>query len=232
MITVTTITTTINLVSTEGSSQERTYLREPAAIYARSFALIDAELDLTAVPKALQPVVRRVVHSCGMTDILAELRWRGPVAEDAQAALTGGAPVIVDASMVSAGVQANRLPAQNRILCLIDEAETAQLAKARETTRSAAAIERLADEMGGAVVVIGNAPTALFRLLELLKDGAPPPSALFAFPVGFVGAAESKQALVDAPSPPNYLTLLGRRGGSAMAAAAVNALLPDLGSPR
>jgi precorrin-8X/cobalt-precorrin-8 methylmutase len=196
------------------------YLSEPEAIYARSFAIIDAETDWSGVPDELRPVVRRVVHACGMTDIVAELAWSSDLFGRATAALGAGAPVVCDAGMVAGGVMRHALPADNAVVCALDRRREAP---PPGTTRAAAAIADLGDTLDGAVVAIGNAPTALFRLLELAGAGRVAPAAVIAMPVGFVGAAESKAALADAPPCP-FLTLHGRRGGSAMAAAAVNAL--------
>ncbi len=200
------------------------YLRDPEEIYRRSWAMVHAEADLARLPPELGDVAARLVHACGMTDIVADLAWRGDVAARARAALEDGAPVIVDAVMVAEGVTRDRLPAANEVICTLRNADVAERARRDATTRSAAAVDLWLPRLAGAVVAIGNAPTALFRLLELLLDGAPRPAALFAFPVGFVGAAESKQALIASALDIPYLTLRGRRGGSALAAAAVNAV--------
>ena len=203
------------------------YLRDPAEITRRSFEIVRSEADLSALPAALAAVAVRLVHACGMPDIVGELAWRPGVAEQARAALSSGAPVLADCRMVADGVITARLPAENPVICTLDDPEVPALARHLGTTRSAAAVELWRDHMSGAVVAIGNAPTALYRLLELLAEGAPRPAAILAFPVGFVGAAESKQALIEARLDVPYLTLRGRRGGSAMAAAAVNALAAD-----
>ncbi len=203
------------------------YLRDPAEIYRRSFALVRAETDLSALPADLAPVALRLVHACGMPEVVADLAWDGGPAAAGRAALADGRPVLADCRMVAEGVIANRLPARNPVLCRLNEPEVPALARERGTTRSAAAVELWRDDLEGAVVAIGNAPTALFRLLELLAEGARRPAVILAFPVGFVGAAESKEALVDAGLGVPYLTLRGRRGGSALAAAAVNALASD-----
>jgi precorrin isomerase len=202
------------------------YLRDPQEITRRSFERLRAECDLTALPEDLAQVVLRLVHACGMPDILGELAWDGEVAVAGRAALMAGAPVITDGRMTADGVIRARLPAENRVLCPLEDPRVPGLARSQGTTRSAAAVELWRPDMEGAIVAIGNAPTALFRLLELLIDGAPRPAVLLAFPVGFVGAAESKQALIDTGLGVPYLTLRGRRGGSALAAAAVNALAP------
>jgi precorrin-8X/cobalt-precorrin-8 methylmutase len=196
------------------------YLRDPAEIYRRSFATIRAEADLSALPASLQNVAVRMIHACGMTDIVGDLRWSPDFAERAHAALAQGAPVVTDARMVADGIVSAELKANGRILCVLDRAA----ARDGSTTRSAAAIERAQGDIVGAVIVIGNAPTALFRLLELIDQGATRPAAIIGLPVGFVGAAESKAELATDPRGVPFLTLLGRRGGSAMAAAAVNAL--------
>ncbi len=198
---------------------ERGDMIEADAIYARSFAIIDAETDWAGVPGELRPVVRRMIHACGMTDLVADLAWSDDFVARAVGALAAGAPVIADARMVACGVVHDFLPAENAVVCALDRVA----APPPGTTRSAAAIDALADALGGAVLVIGNAPTALFRLLERARAGGPVPAAVIAVPVGFVGAAESKAALAEA-APCPFLTLHGRRGGSAMAAAAVNAL--------
>ncbi len=195
------------------------HLRDPEAIYARSFAVIDAEVDWTGIPATLCPVARRMMHASGMTDLVADLAWSGDFVARATAALAAGTPVVCDCRMVAEGVIRRRLPAENAVLCGLDRVAAAPVG----ATRSAAAIDALAGEIAGAVVVIGNAPTALFRLLERAVSGEPAPAAVIAVPVGFVGAAESKAALV-ARAPFPFLTLRGRRGGSAMAAAALNAL--------
>lgn len=205
------------------------YIRDPAEIYRRSFATIRAEADLAIVPADLRPVAVRVVHACGMTDIVPELRWSADVARAVRQALAEGGPVLVDSRMVAHGIIDRGLHEAGRIVCLLDAPDLASHAATLGTTRSAASVELWAPRLPGAVVVIGNAPTALFRLLELLDAGAPKPAAMLAFPVGFVGAAESKAELAANPRGVPFLTLLGRRGGSAMAAAAVNALC-DIGS--
>ncbi len=165
------------------------YLRDPAEITRRSFEIVRAEADLAALPAALAAVAVRLVHACGMPDIVAELAWRPGVAEQARAALSSGAPVLADCRMVADGVITARLPAENPVICTLDDPEVPALARGLGTTRSAAALELWRDDLSGAVVAIGNAPTALYRLLELLAEGAPRPAAILAFPVGFVGAA-------------------------------------------
>ena len=200
------------------------YLRDPEQIYRASFAAVRRAVDLDGVPEALHPIVLRLVHAGGRPEIVAALRWSGDPAGAARAALAQGAPVIVDATMVAAGITESRLPARSRVLCTLRDNRVPHLARQHRTTRSAAAVDLWLPDLAGAVVAIGNAPTALFRLLERLQDpDTPPPAALFAFPVGFIGAAESKAALIAAGTAVPYLTLTGREGGSALAAAAVNA---------
>ena len=203
------------------------YLRDPQEITRRSFATVRAECDFSRVPPTLGDLAIRLVHACGMPDILGDLAWGGEVAAAGRAALDSGAPVIADCRMAADGVIRARLPADNRVLCPLDDPAVPDLARQKKTTRSAAAVDLWRPEMEGAVIAIGNAPTALFRLLEILADGAPRPAAILAFPVGFIGAAESKEALIEADLGVPYVTLRGRRGGSAMAAAAVNALGGD-----
>ncbi len=199
------------------------YIRDGAAIYERSFAIIRAEADLARFSGAAERVVVRMIHACGMTDLPKDVAMSPDFAAVAEAALAGGAPILCDARMVADGVTRARLPAQNEVICTLGEASVPKLAEELGTTRSAAAMELWRPHLPGSVVVIGNAPTSLFRLLEMLDEGAPRPAAIIGIPVGFVGAAESKEALtLDRRLP--FLVVHGRRGGSAMAAAAVNAL--------
>ena len=201
------------------------YLRDPEEIYRRSFEIVQGEADLSAFPDDLADVAVRLIHACGMPEIVRDVRWADGVATAARAALESGAPVICDAQMVADGVIAARLPADNQILSMIRLPNLIGLAKQQGTTRSAAQVELWKPFLPGSVVAIGNAPTALFRLLEIIaEDPSRMPAAILGFPVGFVGAAESKQALHEGAHGVPYITLLGRRGGSAMAAAAVNAL--------
>ena len=202
------------------------YIRDPAEIYRRSFAQVRAEAELDGLPAELVPAAVRIVHACGMPEVVADLAYAPEVADAASSALAAGAPVIVDCRMLASGLIKERLTA-NEVICTLNEPEVPGLAEAGQTTRSAAAVELWRPHLEGAVVAIGNAPTALFRLLEVLADGAPKPAAILGFPVGFVGARESKQALAEGDHNVPFLTLLGRRGGSAMAAAAVNALTGD-----
>jgi precorrin-8X/cobalt-precorrin-8 methylmutase len=201
------------------------YLRDPAAIYARSFALIRGEVALDRFPPALHGMVLRLIHACGMPDIAPELSWHGDPAQAGRDALDRGATVLVDAAMVRSGVTSDRLPAGNEVRLTLRDERTAGLAAQLGTTRSAAAVELWRPWLDGAVVAIGNAPTALFHLLERLRTWPERPAVVLAFPVGFVGAAESKEALIASRLDVPWLTLRGRRGGSAMAAASVNALL-------
>lgn len=201
------------------------YIRDPAEIYRRSFAAVRAEADLSALPDSLEGIAVRLIHACGMPEIADDLAWGGDPAEAGRRALAAGAPVLTDARMVADGVIRSRLPAQNTVICTLSEPEVADRAAEMGTTRSAAAVDLWAPLLDGAVIAIGNAPTALFRLLELLAEGAPRPAAILAFPVGFIGAVESKDALIAHSQGVPFLTLRGRRGGSAMAAAAVNALV-------
>ena len=198
------------------------YLKEPQAIYDASFGIVRAEADLAALPASLERIAVRMIHACGMTDIADDLRFGADIAKRAHDALKSGAPVIGDCEGVAAAITRKFLPARNEIICTLNDARTPALAKTHATTRSAAAVRLWQTQ--GAVIVIGNAPTALFALLELLDEGAARPAAIIATPVGFVGAAESKEELARDSRGVPYLTLLGRRGGSAMAAAALNAI--------
>lgn len=200
------------------------YIRDPREITRRSFEIVRAETDLSALPEDVGEIALRVVHACGMPEIAPDLAFGGDMAAAGRAALQAGAPVLADCEMVADGVTRARLPAGNPVLCTLNDARTPQLAQQLGTTRSAAAVDLWRENLAGAVVAIGNAPTALYRLMELLAEGAVPPAVILAFPVGFVGAAESKDALIAAKLGVPFLTLRGRRGGSAMAAAAVNAL--------
>ena len=203
------------------------YLRQPAAIYRRSFELIRREVDLTPLPAALHPLALRLVHAAADPAILADLRWSDGAAAAGRAALAAGAPVLADARMVADGIIGARLPDANRVICTLGDPAVPARAAAQGITRSAAAVELWQPDLAGAVVTIGNAPTALFRLLELIEGGAPRPALLLGFAVGFVGAAEAKAALIGNPWGLPYIALAGRRGGSALAAAAVNALADD-----
>lgn len=204
------------------------YLKDPAAIYQASFATVRAEADLARFSDDLADVVVRLIHACGMPDIAHDIAFTPDAVAAGRAALKAGTPILVDATMVGAGIIRRHLSA-NEIICTLDDPGVAEDAIARGTTRSAAAVDRWAPHMAGAVVAIGNAPTALFRLLELIEAGAPKPAVVLGFPVGFVGAQESKQALADTATGIAFITLKGRIGGSAIAAAAVNALAAGLG---
>jgi precorrin-8X/cobalt-precorrin-8 methylmutase len=201
-----------------------TYLRDPDAIYAQSFATIRAEADLAALPLSLHDVAIRMIHACGMPDLAADVVGDASLVDAVKHSLGKGEPIFCDCEMVRSGIIRRQLPAGNDLVLTLNAAETPELAKALGTTRSAAAVELWRDRLEGAVVLIGNAPTALFHLLELLDAGAPKPAAIIATPVGFVGAAESKALLAEARHGVPFLTVLGRRGGSAIAAAALNAI--------
>jgi precorrin-8X/cobalt-precorrin-8 methylmutase len=201
------------------------YVRDGAAIYRQSFAIIRAEADLDGLEPALERAVVRMIHACGMVDLADDVEASPGFVASATAALWAGAPVLCDTTMVASGVTRARLPADNEVLCTLGDPRVPALARDRGTTRTAAAIELWRERLDGAVVAVGNAPTALFRLLEMVDEGAPCPAAVIGVPVGFVGAAESKDAL--AASAVEHLVVRGRRGGSAMAAAAVNALASE-----
>jgi precorrin-8X/cobalt-precorrin-8 methylmutase len=200
------------------------YLKDPAEIYRLSFAAIRGELDLAHIPPEFEPVVVRLVHAVADPSILPELRWSAGAVAAARSALAAGAPILADCEMVAHGITRARLAAGNDIICMLRDPHVAALAASQRTTRSAAAVELWRGRLDGAVVAIGNAPTALFRLLELVAEGASRPAAILGFPVGFVGAAEAKAALAGNALGLDFITLLGRRGGSPLAAAAVNAL--------
>jgi precorrin isomerase len=203
------------------------YLKDPQEITDASFAIVRAEADLAALPASLESVAVRMIHACGMTDIADDLRFDENIAVTAGAALKAGAPVIADCEAVAAAITRKFLPAQNEVICTLNDPRTPALAEKHATTRSAAAVRLW--NMQDAIVVIGNAPTALFALLEMLDGGADKPAAIIATPVGFVGAAESKEALASDPRGVPFLTLRGRRGGSAIAAAAFNAIAKGTG---
>lgn len=199
------------------------YIRDAAEIYRQSFATIRAEADLQRFPADVAAVVVRLIHTCGQVDLTDEVAYTPDVVAATRAALESGAPVLCDSSMVAAGITATR-SVGNAVVSLVADPRAADLAARRSITRSAAGVELWADRMAGAVLAIGNAPTALFRLLELIDEGMPAPVSVLGGPVGFVGSAQSKQELIDRPRGMDYLVVLGRRGGSAMAAAAVNAI--------
>ncbi len=203
------------------------YLKDPAAIYAQSFATVRAEAVLDRFPADVSEVVVRLIHACGIPAIAEDIAYTDDAVSAGRDALKSGAPIFVDANMVAAGIIRRHL-SDNEIICTLDDDGVADNAKRDQTTRSAAAVERWGQRLGGAVVAIGNAPTALFRLLELIEAGAPKPAAVLGFPVGFVGAAESKDALAANAQGIEFITLKGRVGGSAIASAAVNALAGGL----
>ena len=200
------------------------YIKDGAAIYKESFATIRGEADLSRFEPKLSRVVVRMIHACGMTDLVRDVDASADAAAEGMAALRAGAPVLCDATMVANGITRSRLPQNNDVLCTLNEPTVKELAGRLQTTRSAAALELWRDRLADSVVVIGNAPTALFHLLEMLDRGAPRPALILGIPVGFVGAAESKAALASHPARIPFITVHGRRGGSAIAAAAVNAL--------
>ncbi|MEA2760366.1 MAG: precorrin-8X/cobalt-precorrin-8 methylmutase [Methylobacteriaceae bacterium] len=207
-------------------SERHAYIRDGAAIYARSFAIIRAEADLARFSSEEERVAVRIIHASGMVEIAGDIVLSPGVVEAARDALKRGAPILCDSKMVANGITRTRLPASNEVICTLDDPRVPDLARDIANTRTAAAMELWRDRLGGAVVAIGNAPTALFRLLEMLDAGAPLPAAVIGMPVGFVGAAESKDALIaDARVP--FVTVRGRKGGSAMSAAAINALASE-----
>jgi precorrin-8X/cobalt-precorrin-8 methylmutase len=200
------------------------YLRDPAAICRASFATIRKEAGIERLPREMQALATRLVHACAMPDIVDELAWTPGAIDAGRRALAAGRPVLVDSLMVAGGIRRDRLRADNAIVCTLRDPGIAERAAAASTTRSAAAVELWRNHLSGAVVAIGNAPTALFRLLELLDEDAPLPAVVLAFPVGFIGAAEAKKALIERQPALPHIALRGRRGGSGLAAAAVNAL--------
>ena len=203
------------------------YLRDGAEIYRRSFATIRSEADLEGMDPVLATVAVRMIHACGMVDLVDDLESSPGFCTAARAALRAGNPVLCDTMMVASGVTRSRLPAANDVVCTLSDPGVPALASELGTTRTAAALELWRPLLEGSVVAIGNAPTALFRLLELVEQGCPRPAAVIGVPVGFVGAVESKAALAAHSSGLEYLVVNGRRGGSAIAAAAVNALASD-----
>jgi precorrin-8X/cobalt-precorrin-8 methylmutase len=200
------------------------YLRDGTAIYERSFAIIRAETDLSRFTPEQADVAVRMIHACGQVDVARHIVFGGDVVQAARSALAAGAPILCDSEMVSHGITRARLPARNDVVCTLNDPRTAALAAQNSTTRSAAALELWTDRLAGAVVAIGNAPTALFHLLDMIDGGAPKPAAILGIPVGFVGAAESKQALAADSRGVPFIIVRGRMGGSAMTAAAINAL--------
>lgn len=204
----------------------RHYIRDGDAIYEKSFAIIRAESDLARFDATEERVAVRIIHACGMTDVVSDIVMSSTFAHDAREALRNGAPILCDANMVAHGITRKRLPRNNEVICTLTAPAVAPLAADMKNTRSAAALELWRPHLEGAVVAIGNAPTALFHLLDMIENGAPRPAAVIGVPVGFVGAAESKEALALQKLVP-FLVVRGRRGGSAMAVAAVNALASD-----
>lgn len=205
-----------------------TYLREPDAIYAQSFATIEAEADLSSLAPELHPAAIRMIHACGMVDLAADIVGDPAVAAATHHALNSGAPVLCDCEMVRSGIIRRHLSETTELVLTLNDPAVPALAKSLGTTRSAAAVELWRPRLAGAVVLIGNAPTALFHLIELIEAGGPRPAAIIAAPVGFVGAAESKALLASNALSIPFLTVRGRRGGSAIASAAFNAISKDL----
>ena len=204
------------------------YERSPNAIYKQSFATVASEARLDRFPQDMCAVITRLIHACGMVEIADQLSFSGGAAQAGRAALLAGKPILCDCEMVGAGIIRRYLPKDNQVIVTLNDDSVPELAKSIGNTRSAAAVELWKDHLDGAVVAIGNAPTALFHLLELLDSGYPKPACILGFPVGFVGAAESKAELASNPRGCDYIALRGRRGGSAMASAAVNALAAGL----
>lgn len=204
------------------------YLRDGQAIYRESFATIRAETDLSRIPADLEKLAVRVIHACGMVDIVDDLRFSAGAGTAGRAALAHGAPILCDARMVANGITLARLPAANAVICTLDDPAVPALASETGNTRSAAALDLWRPHLAGSIVAIGNAPTALFRLLEMLDAGAPRPALILGFAVGFVGAAESKAMLAADSRGVPFVAVAGRRGGSAMVAAAVNALASEI----
>lgn len=202
------------------------YVRDGAEIYKRSFAIIRSEANLARFSPLEEQVAVRIIHACGMVEVADDIIVSPNFVTAGRSALQKGAPILCDSKMVAYGVTRARLPANNGVLCKLDDPSVAELALRLQTTRSAAAFELLLDHLNGAIIAIGNAPTALFHLLELMRRTGAKPACVVGMPVGFVGAAESKQALVEFATVP-YITITGRKGGSAMTAACVNALASD-----
>ena len=203
------------------------YIQDGAEIYRRSFATIRAEADLSGLPADVSRVAVRMIHACGMVDLVSDIAYSPNAIAHARKALLDGAPILCDATMVAAGVTRKRLPADNEVVCTLGDPRVPHLAARLETTRSAAAMELWRDHLEGSVVAIGNAPTSLFRLLEMIDAGAPKPAVVLGIPVGFIGAVESKEALAANVLGLEYLVVRGRRGGSAITAAAINAIASE-----
>jgi precorrin-8X/cobalt-precorrin-8 methylmutase len=209
---------------TSAPARRYDYVTVPAEIYRRSFATIRSEADLSRLPEDVRPVAVRMIHACGDVDLLNDLVFHPQLVSAARTALEAGAVIFTDTQMLAAGITRRRLPADNEVRCLVDDPQARELAERWGTTRSATAVSLWGDHLAGAVVGIGNAPTALFHLLELIADGAPRPAAIVGIPVGFVGSAESKIALAENRWHIPWMVVHGRRGGSALCAAAINAL--------
>jgi precorrin-8X/cobalt-precorrin-8 methylmutase len=206
------------------------YIRDPAEITRRSFEILAAEADVASLPPDIAPVAARIVHACGMPDVIADLAFSPGAGDAGRAGLMTGAAIICDVRMVAAGLMTRTLPAANLVEVAVDQGGAAELAGDIGETRAAAGLELLANRLGGAIIAIGNAPTALFRLLELVGAWAPKPALVLGFPVGFVGATEAKAALIANDLGLPFIALRGRRGGSAMATAALNALILETGA--
>jgi precorrin-8X/cobalt-precorrin-8 methylmutase len=204
------------------------YLRDPDAIYARSFEMIRAEADFARIPENARHIAIRVIHACGMVEIVEDLIISDDFTAAAMQALQAGAPIFVDAEMVRYGIIARQIKTENDIICTLNDSRAREIGIARSITRSAAALELWRPHLAGSIIVIGNAPTALFALLEMIDAGAPKPAAIVGFPVGFVGAAESKAELAGNPRGIPFATIIGRKGGSAMASSVINALTGDM----
>lgn len=203
------------------------YIRNGQDIYDRSFSIIRSATDLSSIPPDMEKVVVRIIHACGMIDIVKDMAFSDGAGRIGRQALVTGAPILCDARMVADGVTQKRLPVNNQVICSLGDPSVPEIAQKLDTTRSAAALELWRPQLKNSVVAIGNAPTALFRLLEMIEEGASRPALILGFPVGFVGAAESKDALIENRFNIPFVTVRGRRGGSAMVAAAVNALASE-----
>ncbi len=204
------------------------YLKDPAAIYAKSFAIIRAETDLGSVPKDAEAIAVRIIHACGMPEIISELVISADFVAATRNALSNKRPILVDVDMVRHGIIQRQLPSGVEIICTLNDPRAREIGIAQSITRTAAATQLWKENLEGAIVVIGNAPTALFALLELIDAGAPKPACIAGFPVGFVGAAESKAELVSKSRGIPFATIKGRKGGSAMASSVINALTSDV----
>jgi len=212
----------------ESASLMAEYIKDPAAIYARSFAIIREEADLRGIPESAHTIAIRVIHACGMVEVAQDLVITEDFAAAAQAALDNARPIFVDAEMVRHGIIARQLPPGVEVICTLNDPRAKELGLSQQITRTAASVELWHNAIKSAVVVIGNAPTALFRLLELIDKGYPKPACIVGMPVGFVGAAESKDALIANPRGIPFATIKGRKGGSAMASSVINALMSDM----